>query len=46
MIEVAESLTPEQAAAVTHFLLAMRDAVDTLDSESGQPPAGHPNKTR
>jgi len=46
MIEVAESLTPEQAAAVTHFLLAMRDAVDTLDSESGQPPARHPNKTR
>lgn len=35
MIEVAESLSPEMAEAVTDFLLKMRDAVDQVD-------AGHP----
>ncbi len=33
MIEVAESLTPEQAEAVTFFLQRMREAVDTVDAE-------------
>jgi len=30
---VAESLTPQQAEAVTVFLERMRDAVDTVDAE-------------
>lgn len=36
MIEVAESLTPEQAAAVTEFLVRMRDAVDKVDADNPQ----------
>lgn len=33
MIDVAESLPPEEAAAITRFLMRMRDAVDTVDAE-------------
>ncbi|WP_445153418.1 MarR family winged helix-turn-helix transcriptional regulator [Arthrobacter sp. Hor0625] len=36
MIEVAESLTPDQAAAVTEFLVRMRDAVDKVDADHPQ----------
>src|SRR6478736_4675483 len=33
MIEVAESLTPDEAAAIAGFLLRMRDAMDAVDAQ-------------
>lgn len=46
MIEVAESLTPEQAQAVTDFLKSMRDAVDQIDAPQELVGAGHFHKAR
>ena len=31
MIEIAESLTPEETTAVLDFLVRMREAVDAID---------------
>lgn len=33
MIEVAESLAPDEAAAIASFLLRMRDAMDAVDAQ-------------
>lgn len=46
MLEVAESLTPEQALAVTEFLRSMRDAVDRIDIPQELIGAGHFQKAR